>query len=60
MRTMRKDGLREIRKLEVKTKQEQRRQKMTRQDKTRHDMTRDDKHRCFYVLLLIEDETLPR
>ena len=47
-------------KLEVKTRQEQRRQKMTRQDKTRHDMTRDDKHRCFYVLLLIEDETLPR
>jgi hypothetical protein len=45
MRTMPKHGLREIRKLEVKTRQEQRRQKKTRQDKRRQDKRTQNKTR---------------
>jgi succinate dehydrogenase/fumarate reductase-like Fe-S protein len=45
MRTMPKDGLREIRKLEVKTRQEQRRHKKTRQDKRIQDKRIQDERK---------------
>ena len=45
MRTIPKDGLRDIRKLEVKTRQEQTRQMKTRQDKRRQDKRTQNKTR---------------